>query len=258
MSATLTTAGLGMRFGGLVALEDINLELGGEQVIGLIGPNGAGKSTLLNALSGFIRPTTGTVTFDGQDTTAFSPQKYAHAGLIRSFQTAQLLDDESVVTNLLLGRERFLKVGAARQLFGWPAYLRSEREWRAQAYQTLELLGLLDYADEPGSALSTAVRRLVEIGRVLMAEPKVIFLDEPAAGLDANSREHLAQVLHGLPGQTGCLAVLVEHDVNLVRKACTTAVALVSGRVLATGPTNEVLDREDVRTAYFGETHAVA
>jgi len=258
MTATLTASGLGMRFGGLVALDDVNLELGGEQVIGLIGPNGAGKSTLLNALSGFIRPTSGTVSLNGEDTTSYSPQRYARAGLIRSFQTAQLLDDESVVTNLLLGRERFLRAGPVRQLFGWPPYVRSEREWRRQAYQTLELLGLLDYADQPGSALSTAVRRLVEIGRVLMAEPQVIFLDEPAAGLDANSREHLAQVLRSLPEQTGCLAVLVEHDVNVVRKACETTVALVSGRVLATGPTDEVLDREDVRTAYFGESHAVA
>jgi len=258
MSAVMEVSSLGMRFGGLVALEDVTVTLEGRQVIGLIGPNGAGKSTLLNALSGFGTPTDGTVTLDGTDTTRFTPQQYVGVGLVRSFQTAQLLEDETVLANLLLGRQRFSKAGPLRQLFGWPPHLRAERAWIDQAYATLDLLDLLSFAEAKASSLSTATRRLVEIGRVLMAEPRVVFLDEPAAGLDASSREQLAEVLRGLPERAGCLVVLVEHDVNIVRRACDRCIALASGRVLADGPTGDVLDRTDVRIAYFGESNAVA
>jgi branched-chain amino acid transport system ATP-binding protein len=258
MSAVLEVSSLGMRFGGLVALQDVDVRLDGQQVIGLIGPNGAGKSTLLNALSGFITPTEGTVRLDGEETTRFTPQQYAKAGLVRSFQTAQLLEDETVVSNLLLGRQRFSRSGPVRQLFGWPPHRKAEREWLDQAYATLDLLDLLPFADAKASSLSTATRRLVEIGRVLMAEPRVVFLDEPAAGLDAPSREQLAVVLRNLPERAGCLIVLVEHDVNIVRKACDRCIALAAGRVLADGPTEEVLTRSDVRVAYFGESNAVA
>jgi branched-chain amino acid transport system ATP-binding protein len=254
----MIVSGLGMRFGGLVALDSVDIVLDGQQVIGLIGPNGAGKSTLLNALSGFITPTAGTVSLGGRDTTAFTPQQYARAGLVRSFQTAQLLEDETVIANLLLGRQRFTRAWAVPQLLGWPPHLRAERRWIDQAYATLELLDLLEFADAKASSLSTATRRLVEIGRVLMAEPQIVFLDEPAAGLDASSREQLAEVLRELPRRAGCLVVLVEHDVNIVRKACDRCIALVAGTVLADGPTAEVLDRPDVRVAYFGEAHAVA
>ncbi|MFG6492822.1 ABC transporter ATP-binding protein [Microbacterium sp. P03] len=249
---------LGMRFGGLVALHDVSVTLEGQQVIGLIGPNGAGKSTLLNALSGFGTPTEGFVRLDGEETTKFTPQQYAKAGLVRSFQTAQLLEDETVVSNLLLGRQRFTKAGPLRQMFGWPTHARAERAWLDQAYATLDLLDLLEFAEAKASSLSSATRRLVEIGRVLMAEPRIVFLDEPAAGLDASSREQLAEVLRSLPERAGCLIVLVEHDVNIVRKACGRCIALSAGHILADGPTEEVLDRHDVRVAYFGESNAVA
>ncbi|PSL38342.1 L-leucine ABC transporter ATP-binding protein /L-isoleucine ABC transporter ATP-binding protein /L-valine ABC transporter ATP-binding protein [Labedella gwakjiensis] len=258
MSAVLEVSSLGMRFGGLVALQGVDVTLEGEQVIGLIGPNGAGKSTLLNALSGFTPPTEGTVRLDGRETTRFTPQQYTSAGLVRSFQTAQLLEDETVVSNLLLGRQRFSHAGPVRQIFGWPPHLKSERAWLDQAYAALDLLGLLEFADARASSLSTATRRLVEIGRVLLAEPRIVFLDEPAAGLDAASREHLAEVLRSLPGRVGCLIVLVEHDVNIVRRACDRCIALSAGSVLADGPTDEVLARPDVRVAYFGESDAVA
>jgi branched-chain amino acid transport system ATP-binding protein len=258
MTIRLEMRDLGMRFGGLVALHDVNLVLDGPGTIGLIGPNGAGKSTLLNALSGFNQPTTGSITLDGRDVTADGPESHARSGLIRSFQTAQLMEDETVIDNLLLGRMRFTRAGALRQLFGARRHRAAERRWLDQAFATLELFGLLEVADARVSSLSTATRRLVEIGRVLQAEPRVVLLDEPAAGLDARSREQLADILRELPAQIGCLLVLVEHDVNIVRRSCERTIALVSGTVLADGPTDEVLDRADVRVAYFGESDALA
>lgn len=258
MTIQLEIKDVAVSFGGLVALHNVNLHLKGPGTIGLIGPNGAGKSTLLNALSGFVRPTEGTILLDHEDITALSPELHAKAGVVRSFQTAQLLEDETVITNLLLGRQRFSSAGALRQLFGSSRHRKSERAWLNQAYATLDLLKLVDYADVQVSSLSTATRRLVEIGRVLMAEPRVIFLDEPAAGLDSGSREQLAAILRDLPSKVGCLLILVEHDVNIVRKSCDRCIALVAGTVLAEGPTDQVLDRADVRLAYFGESHALA
>lgn len=258
MTTELEIRGVTMRFGGLTALSEVSATLEGPGTIGLIGPNGAGKSTLLNALSGFYFPTEGQVLLDGVDVTRMTPQQHAKVGVVRSFQTAQLLEDETAVTNVLLGRQRFAKAGALRQLFFARSHLKAERAWLDQAYAILDMLNLLHVADKPVSSLSTATRRLIEIGRVLIAEPSVVFLDEPAAGLDAQSREQLAEILRELPMKVGCLLVLVEHDVNIVRKSCTRCIALVAGKVLADGPTDDVLDDPTVRLAYFGEAHAAA
>lgn len=258
MNPTLEIRNVGMQFGGLTALSGVTATLTGPGAVGLIGPNGAGKSTLLNTLSGFYAPTSGEIILNGQDVTALDPQSHAKAGIIRSFQTAQLLEEETAVRNVLLGRQRFVTSGPLRQMFFAPKHIKAEREWLEQAYSVLDTLQLLDIADTPVSALSTATRRLVEIARVLIAEPSVILLDEPAAGLDANSRCHLAETLRSLPERAGCLLVLVEHDVTIVRRSCERSIALVAGQVLADGPTDDVLDDPTVRLAYFGESHAAA
>ncbi|HEY0187527.1 MAG TPA: ATP-binding cassette domain-containing protein [Cellulomonas sp.] len=253
----LDLAGVSLSFGGVQALTDVTLTLSGHTAVGMIGPNGAGKSTLLNVVSGFYQPTSGVVRFDGEEITGSAPQRLARRGLVRTFQTARLLEDESVVDNVLLGRERHVRAGALRQLFGAPRHRRAEREWRDAAYATLEMMGLLQHSHDPVSSLSSATRRLVEIARVLQNEPQVLLLDEPAAGLDAGSRAELAQFLSGLPAAAGLLLVLVEHDVEIVRRSCPTSVALVAGRVLAHEPTDALLARADVRAAYFGGADAV-
>lgn len=255
---TLTLENVTLSFGAVKALQDVDLDLGGHTSVGMIGPNGAGKSTLLNVISGFYTATSGRVLLDGEDITAWSSQRRARAGLVRTFQTAQLMEEESVVDNVLLGRERFRRRGAIGQLFGSPGHRRSEREWRIQAYATLEMLGLLEVADSPASSLSSATRRIVEIARVLQNAPRVLLLDEPAAGLDAGSRVELSELLAGLPERAELLLVLVEHDVGIVRRACPNAVALVAGQVLAVESTATLLDRPDVRTAYFGGPVAVS
>lgn len=256
MSPELVVTDLSVNFGGLKALTDVTLTLEGHRAIGLIGPNGAGKSTLLNVLSGFQRPSSGTVTYNGADLAVVSPERRAKIGMLRTFQTAQLMDDESAFSNVMLGNSRFSTAGAIRQLFGAPRHRRLEKTWTYNAYATLDSMGLLDVADQPVGGLSSATRRLVEIARALQAQPDVLLLDEPAAGLDAGSRETLAALLSTLPVELSLLLILVEHDVNIVRKSCPTSIALVSGKTMAADDTDTLLQRADVRAAYFGETDA--
>lgn len=253
---TLQTQGLTVQFGALRALADISLTLTGPSTVGLIGPNGAGKSTLLNALSGFVPATTGSIHLDGEDITSGTPQHRVRQGLLRSFQTARMLEDESVLSNVLLGAESLPKPGSARQLLGTRSARRTERAAREQAFDLLDRLELTALADLPASALSTASRRLVELARVLMAKPRMLLLDEPAAGLDAKSRVQLSDTILDVHAAHPCLIVLVEHDVSIVRRVCERTVVLVSGEVMADGDTETVLKQPDVRSAYFGGIHA--
>ncbi|MHB1065046.1 MAG: ABC transporter ATP-binding protein [Georgenia sp.] len=250
---SLTLNDISVRFGGLVALDSVSAEWTGPGVIGLLGPNGAGKTTLLNVMSGLVKSTSGSVHYDGQDMARWGAQKRAAMGVIRSFQTARLLEDNTVLDNIMLGVNRFDDAGSMRQFFASPKSWRNEQKWRAEAMAIAERLELADRLNYRASALSTATRRLVEIGRVLMAQPNVVLLDEPAAGLDAGSREHLADRIRELPELVGCLVVLVEHDVGLVRRCCEHSLVLSAGKVIASGRTLDILDEPAVRTAYFGE-----
>lgn len=253
---TIALENITVKFGGLTALQDVTAEWSSPSVVGLIGANGAGKTTLLNVLTGMVPVSSGTVTYDGEDITRLPSPKRAKLGMVRSFQTARLLEDSSVLDNILLGVDRFNTVDPLRQFLAFPKSIRNEKAWREQAREIAGRLNLGAVIDQPASALSTATRRLVEIGRVLMADPDVVLLDEPAAGLDSSSREYLADMVRELPAIAGCLVVLVEHDVGVVRRACGEALALASGKVVARGSVDEVLADPAVRTSYFGEENA--
>lgn len=250
---TLELRELGVRFGALKALEDVSLDLRGPERVGLVGPNGAGKTTLLNAISGFVLPSHGSVLLDGEDITEATVQSRVHRGLVRSFQTARLLDDETVLTNTLLGCHPAPGPGSLRQLMA----TRSARRWERRALETVRsihaLMGLEQVAHQVVSSLPSATRRLVEVARVLASNPRIVLLDEPAAGLDVRERDHLSEVLTRIADEHSLLMVLVEHDVAIVRRVCRHTVVLAEGRLLAEGRTEHVLARPDVRAAYFGE-----
>ena len=247
---------ISVQFGGLTALQDVSADWSSPAVVGLIGANGAGKTTLLNVMTGMVTATTGSVQYNGKDITRWTASKRATQGMVRSFQSARLLEDSSVLDNILLGADRFNRVDPFRQFFAFPKSIRNERDWREKAREIAARLNLESMLEQPASALSTATRRLVEIGRVLMAEPDLVLLDEPAAGLASSSRDYLADMIRELPEIAGCLVVLVEHDVGVVRRACTEALALASGRIIARGDVGSVLDDPAVRASYFGEKNA--
>jgi ABC-type branched-subunit amino acid transport system ATPase component len=258
LRATLTARGLNKRFGGVTAVDDVNLDIRPGEIVGLMGPNGAGKTTVLDVLSGFVVPDSGTVGLmvgDGTeiDLSSLSPDARAMRGLGRSFQDARLFPGLTVTETLAVSCERWVTsrepLAAALRL---PASILSEAEVFERVERILALLRLSVFRDRFASELSTGSRRLVEFGCLLAQEPEVLLLDEPSAGLARAEAEALGPVLKGIRDATGAALVLVEHDVPLLRATCDRLIALDAGRIIATGTPAEVLDDPQVVRAYLG------
>jgi ABC-type branched-subunit amino acid transport system ATPase component len=234
----LSSHGLTVRYGGVVAVDNVDLEVRNGTIVGLIGPNGAGKTTILDALSGFA-PYSGTIALAGEEITSLAPHKRVRAGLGRTFQQTQLYDDMSVAENV--------SVGAAG------AGARPPRPMN----EVLELLGIADVAERPVGQLSQGRRQLVAIGRALIASPDVLLLDEPAGGLDTGESQWLGQRLRHLR-DAGVTIVLIDHDMHLVLNLCDNIYVLDFGRVIAHGLPSTIRVDRTVAAAYLGETHAEA
>ncbi|WP_416980117.1 ABC transporter ATP-binding protein [Streptomyces sp. T028] len=223
-------------FGGRRALDSVSLTAEAGRITGLIGPNGAGKSTLFDVVSGLRRPRTGRVRLDGRDITREGPARRARRGMSRTFQHLELFGRLTVRDNLLVAAE-----------------LGPERRHAARtADAVLDRLGLAALADDPADALPTGIARLVEVGRALVLEPRVLLLDEPAAGQDAEETERFAALLRSLAAD-GTAVLLVEHDMGLVMSVCDEVYVLDLGRVVACGPPARIQRDETVLAAYLGE-----
>ncbi len=251
--ATLTARGLNKRFGGVTAVDDVDLDIEPGEIVGLMGPNGAGKTTVLDVLSGFVVPDSGSVGLGDLDLTKLTPDARAMHGLGRSFQDARLFPGLTVTDTLAVSCERWVTsrepLAAALRL---PASILSEAEVYERVERILALLRLGVFRDRFASELSTGSRRLVEFGCLLAQEPEVLLLDEPSAGLARAEAEALGPVLKGIRDATGAALVLVEHDVPLLRATCDRLIALDTGRIIATGSPAEVLDDPVVVRAYLG------
>ncbi|WP_309060677.1 ABC transporter ATP-binding protein [Streptomyces sp.] len=223
-------------FGGRRALDTVSLTAEAGRVTGLIGPNGAGKSTLFDVVSGLRRPLTGRVLLDGHDVTREDPARRARRGLSRTFQHLELFGRLTVRDNLLVAAE----LGPGR------------RHAAHAADRVLARLGLTDRGDAPADALPTGVARLVEVARALVLEPKVLLLDEPAAGQDAEETGRFADLLRSLAGE-GTAVLLVEHDMSLVMTVCDEVHVLDLGTVVASGPPARIRHDKTVLAAYLGE-----
>jgi branched-chain amino acid transport system ATP-binding protein len=228
--------GLTVRFGGVTPLDDVTLSFP-EGTCGLIGPNGAGKTTFLNVLSGFVRPATGSVRAFGEDLLRIADFRRARWGLRRTFQQEQAIERLTVYDNVGLVQEH---CGGSRT---------SQRQ---DVERALEFIGLEQLADQPVGKLSARHRRLVEVARAVVGEPRIVLLDEPGAGLPDEETEHLGQVIRKIPETFGALVVLIDHDMSLVSGCCHMTAVLDFGRVIASGPTDEVLRNEHVLRAYLG------
>jgi len=251
MSALLEATQITKSFSGIRALDGVDLEVAEGERVGLIGPNGAGKTTFFNCLLGISPQTTGSIAFDGQDLGGMSVHRRARAGIGRTFQRIELFSDTTVREHLLIaerirnGRGSFFK-----DLIGLG---RPKPDEIAAADAVLELLGLEALADAPIEMLSLGKGRLVEVGRALMTEPKLLLLDEPSSGLDRTETEALAQTLREVQAHQGFAILLVEHDVELVSSFTERTYVLDFGRTIAFGPTAEVMADSRVRHAYLGD-----
>jgi branched-chain amino acid transport system ATP-binding protein len=254
MTPILEAAGITVRFGGLVALQDVSIRVPEASTVGLVGPNGAGKSTLFGVLSGLLRPNSGRVRFGGADVTWSSPQQRARGGLARTFQHPELFAELTVREHLLLADRMH---NARRRLWtdvvtaGGFRSAGSAESGRIDAL--IGALGLAGVADRLAAGLPLGICRLVEVGRALAAEPAVLLLDEASSGLDAIETAELTATLMRIVAERGTSVVLVEHDVDLVFGLSDTVYVLDFGRLIAQGPPAEMREDPAVRAAYLGE-----
>jgi branched-chain amino acid transport system ATP-binding protein len=250
----LTLERVTQRFGGLVALDTVSLDVAAGGVTAIIGPNGAGKTTLFNAISGFRVPTEGRIVFDGQDTRGLAAEAVASRGLVRTFQLVQLFDTLTVLENVKVGRHLHTSGGLISALM--PFRSRAiEREVNDKALALLRQVGLEAQAETLASALPYGQKRLLEIARALAAEPKLLLLDEPAAGLNRGETTRLADLIRSITAQ-GITVLLIEHDMSFVMNIANRVAVLDFGKLIAQGTPAEVQKNKDVIAAYLGTMEA--
>jgi branched-chain amino acid transport system ATP-binding protein len=244
MTAVLATTGLSVRFGGVHAVEDVDLAVEEGQLVGLIGPNGAGKTTFIDAITGFVRYT-GVIALDGQDLAGLPPHARARRGLARTWQSTELFDDLTVRENLEVGAERPSFLALAAEVVGRQIPAGASPE---EALQLLELEGI---GEAMPAQLTQGQRKLVGVARAIAMRPRLLCLDEPAAGLDTRESEDLGQRLRQI-ADAGTTTLLIDHDMGLVLNICDRIVVLEFGKVIAAGPPDEVRRNPRVVEAYLG------
>jgi branched-chain amino acid transport system ATP-binding protein len=251
--AGLALQGIGVRFGGLVALEDVSLRVPAGRIVGVIGPNGAGKTTLFNVICGFVKPHAGSMLLDGQPLRS-RPHRLAGIGIARTLQGVGLFGGLTVLENVMTGATHRARAGFASALFGLPRSDRDERRLRAVAFALLDELSIVGYANALPATLPYAVRKRAALARALAAQPRLLLLDEPAGGLGPEDIDELADLVGGLPARDGraCAVMLVEHHMDFVMRVCDEIVVLDFGRVIAAGAPQQVRDDPVVADAYLG------
>lgn len=252
----LKISNLTKQFGGLTAVSDVNIELEENELVGVIGPNGAGKTTLFNLITGVYKPTTGKIIFNnGSDETklnGMAPNKISDIGLARTFQNIRLFSNLSVINNVLIAMHSKRGEGFFNSIFRTPKYYENQDKMYHKAVELLSIFSLESLVDEKAKNLSYGKQRRLEIVRALATEPKIIFLDEPAAGMNPYETAELTALIYQVQKDFNVTIVLIEHDMSLVMEVCERIYVLDQGSLLAHGTPEEIQKDDDVIRAYLG------
>ena len=250
----LETKGLGISFGGLKAAQDVNIKIQKNQIYGLIGPNGAGKTTIFNLLTGVYKPTTGTFYLDGEELKNQSQETINHKGIARTFQNIRLFNNMTVVRNVMVGlhnRPEF-KCSLLESLLRLPRHFKMEKAMREKAKELLRIFDLEEERNALACNLPYGKQRKLEIARALATNPKILLLDEPAAGMNPHETEDLAKTIRFIRDHFDMTILLIEHDMKFVSGLCDELTVLNFGTMLAQGETKAVLQDPEVIRAYIG------
>ncbi len=250
----LETKNLGISFGGLKAAQDVNIRIKKNQIYGLIGPNGAGKTTVFNLLTGVYKPTTGTFFLDGEELTGLPQYKINHKGIARTFQNIRLFNNMTVVRNVMVGLhdQPEYKCSVGETIFRLPRYFKAEKAMRERAKELLRIFDLEEERNNLACNLPYGKQRKLEIARALATNPKLLLLDEPAAGMNPHETEDLVKTIKLIRDRFDMTILLIEHDMKFVSGLCDEITVLNFGTVLAEGDTKTALSDPEVIKAYIG------
>ncbi|MBI2486952.1 MAG: ABC transporter ATP-binding protein [Deltaproteobacteria bacterium] len=255
MKDILTIKNLTVRFLALQAVSDLQMEVEPGTIRGLIGPNGAGKTTVFNTISGFVRPAEGSISFIGNEIAHLKPYKIASLGIARTFQNIRLFGDLSVLENVMAGFHRSFNASLFWQaVLCLPGYRKKEKDVYEKALGLLERTGLLNFKDENASSLPYGLQRRLEIARAIATHPKLLLLDEPAAGMNPSEKEALIKFIKKIRVKLGTTILLIEHDMHVVMEICDKITVLEYGEKIAEGTPEDIRNNPSVIEAYLGES----
>ncbi|MBB5319919.1 high-affinity branched-chain amino acid ABC transporter ATP-binding protein LivG [Marinobacter oulmenensis] len=249
----LEVKNLSMRFGGLLAVDQVSLDVQEHEIVSIIGPNGAGKTTVFNCISGFYKPSGGQILFEGKEIQGKPDFRISRLGMVRTFQHVRLFGNMTVVENLLVAQHRHLNTNLIAGLLKTPDYREREKKSLERARYWLDRVGLLDLANREAGNLAYGQQRRLEIARCMVTEPKLLMLDEPAAGLNPAETRELDQLIVSLKEDYNVSVLLIEHDMSLVMGISDRITVINQGRPLASGKPEDIRENEDVIKAYLGE-----
>jgi len=251
----LAVENIHMEFGGVRALDNLHFSVEPDTIHSIIGPNGAGKTTLFNVITGLYRPSAGQVRFEGKDVTGTNPHVLAALGISRTFQNLQIFFNMTAIENVMVGRHLHSDRNFLSSLLRLPAVIRSNADSRIRAAELMDFVGLAAYRDEPADSLPYGALKRLEIARALATEPRLLLLDEPAAGCNPRETQEIDTLIQKIAAQ-GVTVILVEHDMRLVMGVSDTILVLDYGRKLAEGSAEEIRANPDVIAAYLGSSVA--